>query len=200
MNPIREEEAEQRVPLMPSDLKNNCENSHIPYADENDPEESSEQNSNGQPIKLPGSRKQSLSSRRNVGLTININSSNPVQHNGDADSPTTPQTASDNSTKMDTPPLPLPRALRRNSISMPSGINAIEELEAFRIKHQMQEQEPVVEEEKTPSRTDSVVDDISGSVTISIPEQKNVPTIQIEKPDDDSDDELEIHGKRRCIT
>uniref|UniRef100_A0A1I8MWD4 Glycosyl hydrolase n=1 Tax=Musca domestica TaxID=7370 RepID=A0A1I8MWD4_MUSDO len=197
MNPIREEEAEQRVPLMPSDLKDNCENSHIPYADENDPEESSEQNANGQLIKLPGSRKQSLSSRRNVGLTININSSNPVQHNGDADSPTTPQTASDNSTKMDTPPLPLPRALRRNSISMPSGINAIEELEAFRIKHQMQEQEPVVEEEKTPSRTDSVVDDISGSVTISIPEQKNVPTIQIEKPDDDSDDELEIHGKRR---
>uniref|UniRef100_A0A1I8P9S6 Glycoside hydrolase family 31 N-terminal domain-containing protein n=1 Tax=Stomoxys calcitrans TaxID=35570 RepID=A0A1I8P9S6_STOCA len=44
---------------------------------------------------------------------------------------------------------------------------------------------------------DKVVDDISGSVTISVPPEINVPRIQIQKPDDDSDDELEIHGKRR---
>lgn len=41
-----------------------------------------------------------------------------------------------------------------------------------------------------------VVDDISGSVTINVPE-KNVSTIQFEKPEEESDDELEIHGKRR---
>lgn len=41
-----------------------------------------------------------------------------------------------------------------------------------------------------------VIDDISGSVTFSVPE-KNVTAIQCEKPEDESDDELEIHGKRR---
>lgn len=33
--------------------------------------------------------------------------------------------------------LPFPSNLRRNSISMPSGINALEEFEALRLKHQM---------------------------------------------------------------
>ncbi|XP_037823411.1 uncharacterized protein LOC119611790 isoform X2 [Lucilia sericata] len=162
-------------------------NSNIPYADDNKSNDNS----------VPPSRKVSLSSRRNVDLTLQIENDSSIVNSTADSGNNSPKTASDESTAMETPPLPLPRGLRRNSISMPSGINAIEDLEALRLKHQMQEQEPVPEEEKSNSRTDSVIDDISGSVTFSVPE-KNVTTIQCEKPEEEeSDDELEIHGKRR---
>lgn len=161
MNPINEEENEQRVPLMPSDLKSSKENCHIPYADETSHDESSHNEEDHHyhtpPLASQINRKTSLSGRRNVELSLHIEParSETSHHNGDG-THETPKTASDGSNSMDTPPLPLPRALRRNSISMPSGINALEELEALRVKHQMQEQEPVEEEEKSPSPTDSV--------------------------------------------
>ncbi|XP_065366290.1 myogenesis-regulating glycosidase isoform X1 [Calliphora vicina] len=181
MNTIQEE-SEQRVPLMLNSLREIKENSNIPYADENSQDD------------CPPSRKVSLSSRRNIELSLLIENDQPAVTDSGNNSP---KTASDESTAVETPPLPLPRGLRRNSISMPSGINAIEDLEALRLKHQMQEQEPMEEEEKSNnSRTDSVIDDISGSVTFSVPE-KNVTTIQCEKSEEESDDELEIHGKRR---
>ena len=146
MNPIKEEETEQRIPLTVDSLKvHNDDNSQIPFADDNSQESNSQS----------PSRKVSLSSRRNVDLTIEIHqnqNSNTKFNGGDADD--APNTASDESIVIETPPLPLPRSLRRNSISMPQGLNAIEDLEALRLKHQMQEQEPVTEEEK--SRTESV--------------------------------------------
>ena len=146
MIPIKEEESEQRIPLTVDSLKiHNDDNSQIPFADDNSQESNSQS----------PSRKVSLSSRRNVDLTIEIHqdqNTNSKLNGGDIDD--APNTASDESIAIETPPLPLPRNLRRNSISMPQGLNAIEDLEALRLKHQMQEQEPVTEEEK--SRTESV--------------------------------------------
>lgn len=143
------EELAQREPLMSDSTQksNNSNNSDIPYADENSPDDDT----------ASPSRKASLSSRRNVELSLLIqnekeNSSNNITTTDSGN--TSPKTATDESIAIETPPLPLPRSLRRNSISMPSGINAIEELESLRLKHQMQEQEPVAEEDK--SRTDSV--------------------------------------------
>ncbi|KAM7348782.1 myogenesis-regulating glycosidase isoform 1-T1 [Cochliomyia hominivorax] len=181
MNSSQKESA-QIEPLMADSLEKTQDNSSIPYADENAQDESSST-----------SRKVSLSNRRNVDLSIQIDKNNVTTTTDSGN--TSPKTASDESTVMETSPLPLPRSLRRNSISMPSGINAIEDLEALRLKHQMQEQEPVTEEEK--SRTDSVIDDISGSVTLSVPDKNVSTTIQCEKTEEESDDELEIHGKKR---
>ncbi|GBP05236.1 hypothetical protein EVAR_72216_1 [Eumeta japonica] len=125
------EELDKRESLMP--LKHD----HLPFADDDSLNDNLH------------SRKVSLSSRRNVELTVKtqihnvVANTNIVATDCDLDSQ---GTDSSESIIIKTPPLmPLSRNLRRNSISMPSGINAIEDLEALRLKHQMQEQEPMVE-------------------------------------------------------
>ncbi|XP_037726253.1 myogenesis-regulating glycosidase isoform X1 [Drosophila subpulchrella] len=80
-------------------------------------------------------RKQSLGERRNVELPLLkvVNEKEPEERE-DLEEPT---------------PTPSPEAfapgLRRNSISMPSGINALD-LEALRLRHQMQPQDALHEE------------------------------------------------------
>lgn len=50
---------------------------------------------------------------------------------------------------------PMGRNLRRNSISLPMGIDAVD-LEGLRLKYQMQDQDALSEEEKSESRSESV--------------------------------------------
>lgn len=77
-------------------------------------------------------RKQSLGERRNVELTL-------LKVVDEKDAPSKPSPAE--------PPSPdkFAPGLRRNSISLPSGINALD-LEALRLRHQMQPQDALDEE------------------------------------------------------
>ncbi|XP_017064276.1 myogenesis-regulating glycosidase isoform X1 [Drosophila eugracilis] len=129
------------------------------------------------------SRKQSLSERRNVEL--------PLLKVIDEKEPEVVATNS---------ATPSPEAfapgLRRNSISMPSGINALD-LEALRLRHQMQPQDALHEE--------IIVDDATSSLgTLGTPSTPGItaPTTSANMPDkainfanassanDDSDDEF----------
>uniref|UniRef100_A0A1B0AHW6 Uncharacterized protein n=1 Tax=Glossina pallidipes TaxID=7398 RepID=A0A1B0AHW6_GLOPL len=141
-------EQEQEIPFMI--------NSMIPYADDVDNVdvyyEESLRNTQG-------TRKKSLSLRRNVDLTLTIAHSD-TESLGDA--PISPKTALVARNDIDeTPSLPLPHNLRRNSISMPSGLNALADLENLRLKHQMNTQATVMEEEKTNSTPTNSVSKIT---------------------------------------
>ncbi|XP_060663430.1 myogenesis-regulating glycosidase isoform X1 [Drosophila nasuta] len=137
----------------------------LPYADEDDEQPKEKEQ---QPLLPPTaietrlSRKPSLGQRRNVDLPrlLVIN-----------ELPAQPSTAPTPSPSPSPTPSPSPPAnekererehfgpgLRRNSISMPSGINSLE-LEAMRRRHQLQAQEALHEE----SQTESIVDDVSAS-------------------------------------
>ncbi|XP_036317741.1 uncharacterized protein LOC118732731 [Rhagoletis pomonella] len=89
---------------------------------------------------------------------------------------------------------PMSRSLRRNSISLPMGIDAVD-LEALRLKYQMQEQEALSEEEKSDSHGESINDDSCGSVTLTVPERSSSSINQ--KDEDESDDEEYSSSRRK---
>ncbi|KAI9581960.1 hypothetical protein GQX74_011455 [Glossina fuscipes] len=145
---IENSEKEQEIPFMI--------NSMIPYADDVDNVdiyyEESLRNTQGP-------RKKSLSLRRNVDLTLTIS---PSDTESLGDEPISPKTALVARNDIDeTPSLPLPHNLRRNSISMPSGLNALADLENLRLKHQMHTQATVMEEEKANSTPTNSVSKIT---------------------------------------
>jgi len=82
-------------------------------------------------------RKQSLGERRNVELPLLkvVNEKEPEDREEREESTPTPTPS----------PEAFAPGLRRNSISMPSGINALD-LEALRLRHQMQPQDALHEE------------------------------------------------------
>ncbi|KRF80574.1 myogenesis-regulating glycosidase isoform X2 [Drosophila virilis] len=153
----------------------------LPYADEQDEAEAEEAQAKLLPV-----RKQSLGQRRNVELPhLLVLNERPVE----------PEMCSLNS-GTPTPPAERERdrerdhfgpGLRRNSISLPQGINSLD-LEALRLRHQMQAQEALHEE----SQTESMVDDASASsmgtpTTIMVIPKANDNAKQ---EDDDSSDEF----------
>lgn len=117
----------------------------LPYADEQVEAEEEEEAQ----AKLLPVRKQSLGQRRNVELPhLLVLNERPVE----------PEMCSLNS-GTPTPPAERERererdhfgpGLRRNSISLPQGINSLD-LEALRLRHQMQAQEALHEESQTES-------------------------------------------------
>ncbi|XP_030569080.1 myogenesis-regulating glycosidase isoform X2 [Drosophila novamexicana] len=157
----------------------------LPYADEQDEAVAEEEEEEAQAKLLPV-RKQSLGQRRNVELPhLLVLNERPVE----------PEMCSLNS-GTPTPPAERERererdhfgpGLRRNSISLPQGINSLD-LEALRLRHQMQAQEALHEE----SQTESMVDDASASsmgtpTTIMVIPKANDNAKQ---EDDDSSDEF----------
>ncbi|XP_053948171.1 myogenesis-regulating glycosidase isoform X1 [Anastrepha ludens] len=80
---------------------------------------------------------------------------------------------------------PAGRNLRRNSISLPMGIDAVD-LEALRLKYQMQDQDALSEEEKSDSHGESINEDSCGSTTLTVPERS---ISSINQKDEESDDE-----------
>ncbi|KAL9887029.1 myogenesis-regulating glycosidase isoform 1-T1 [Glossina fuscipes fuscipes] len=182
---IENSEKEREIPFMI--------NSMIPYADDVDNVdiyyEESLRNTQGP-------RKKSLSLRRNVDLTLTISTSDTESL---GDEPISPKTALVARNDIDeTPSLPLPHNLRRNSISMPSGLNALADLENLRLKHQMHTQATVMEEEKANSTpTNSVIDDTPNTITISIPDRNVVATQYHKNEDSDENDDFELSGRRK---
>lgn len=123
----------------------NGQHPELTYADADSEDEDDRQ----EPQELPeqrqllgslAARKMSLSERRNVELPhLRVVDERPTEAK-----PSPPERGS---SPADTPPPSEAFApgLRRNSISMPSGINALD-LEALRLRHQMQPQEALHEE------------------------------------------------------
>ncbi|EDW53039.1 GM12624 [Drosophila sechellia] len=118
-------------------------------------------------------RKQSLSERRNVELPLlkMVNEKEPES--------ATPS------------PEAFAPGLRRNSISMPSGINALD-LEALRLRHQMQPQdalhEEIIADDATSSLGTPATPDTPGTTAPTT--SANTPDKAINFANDDSDDEF----------
>uniref|UniRef100_A0A0K8WHT9 Putative family 31 glucosidase KIAA1161 n=1 Tax=Bactrocera latifrons TaxID=174628 RepID=A0A0K8WHT9_BACLA len=131
-----------------------------------------------------GNMKHGIAARRNVNMPIVIQvdeKDNVLRAKGDEFTPPSnnqiPNVES------------VGRNLRRNSISLPMGIDAID-LEGLRLKYQMQEQDVLSEEEKS----DSINDDSCGSVTPNVPEAS---ISSINQNDEESDDEEYGGGRRK---
>ncbi|XP_032588389.1 myogenesis-regulating glycosidase isoform X2 [Drosophila mojavensis] len=129
-------------------------------------------------------RKQSLGQRRNVELPeLYVVNELPEELSSELD--TMRERDRDRDIKHFGP------GLRRNSISLPQGINSLD-LEALRLRHQMLAQESLNEE----SQAESIVDDASASsigtpTTISaLPIPHANPHHSKEEEDDDSSDEF----------
>ncbi|XP_064540597.1 myogenesis-regulating glycosidase isoform X2 [Drosophila montana] len=152
----------------------------LPYADEQDEAEEDEAQAKLLPV-----RKQSLGQRRNVELPhLLVLNERPAPEICSLNSGTPmPPTERDRERERDH----FGPGLRRNSISLPQGINSLD-LEALRLRHQMQAQEALHEE----SQTESMVDDASASsmgtpTTIMVVPKANDNAKQ---EDDDSSDEF----------
>ncbi|EDX01085.1 myogenesis-regulating glycosidase isoform X1 [Drosophila yakuba] len=126
-------------------------------------------------------RKQSLSERRNVELPLlkMVNEKEPEAIMSNSATPS---------------PEAFAPGLRRNSISMPSGINALD-LEALRLRHQMQPQDALHEEIIADDATSSLgtpatpdTPGITGTTTTTT--SANTPDKAINFANDDSDDEF----------
>ncbi|KAH8266755.1 hypothetical protein KR026_005518 [Drosophila bipectinata] len=175
----------------------NGQHPELTYADadtdeeelELDSEQEQEQREKRQLLDRSMSRKQSLSERRNVELPL-------LKVVDEKDTPSKASPAE--------PPSPEKFApgLRRNSISLPSGINALD-LEALRLRHQMQPQDALDEETinddgasslGSPAPTTSATTPDKGVSTTTINFANN--TSASANDDSDGDDEF---GTRRPV-
>ncbi|XP_030378156.1 myogenesis-regulating glycosidase isoform X2 [Scaptodrosophila lebanonensis] len=198
----------ESVALLATHAVNGQRYQEFPYADDGEGieeevgEEEKMQKIEMQPKDGEPVRKPSLGERRNVELTrlLVIDEQREPTTKTTTTSPTS-TTASDNSGRQ-SPISNSPRehftpGLRRNSISMPSGINALE-LEALRLRHQMQSQDPLHEE----SQSGSMVDDGASSnvstpvVVVNTPD-KGVTTINFGNTDDNNDDSDDEFGNAK---
>ncbi|KAL7744477.1 hypothetical protein ACLKA6_001852 [Drosophila palustris] len=172
-----------------------AETLELPYADEQEFDEIDVEEQQQLLESGPEARKLSLGHRRKVNLphliVINEVSNEPeiLSLNSTTSTPTPPPTERDQDREREREREHFVPGLRRNSISLPSGINSLD-LEALRLRHQMQAQEALHEE----SRTESIVDDISASsvgtptVVTVVPDSVNSHGNDKDDDDDSSDE------------
>lgn len=121
----------------------------LPYADEPIQEEQQQllaEDAKPQPIRKP-----SLGRRRNVELPLlRVVNELPNEPNADTSLESTPPAQAAPAERE-----PFTHGIRRNSISLPSGINSMD-LDALRRRHQMQTQDALHEESHNESVSSSV--------------------------------------------